>query len=937
MTSTPITQTATPSAKIALFRSLFKGREDIYPQRFESRKTGKAGYSPACGNEWVRGICEKPKIKCSECIHQCFLPITDEVVKWHLLGHDNAGKDFVMGMYPMLLDETCFFLAADFDKANWQIDVRGFSNTCKNLNIPAAIERSRSGRGAHIWIFFSEAIPAVLARKLGCHILTETMEHNPDIGLDSYDRLFPNQDTLPKGGFGNLIALPLQKKARDVGNSVFVNEELIAYEDQWAFLASLGKLKRSQVETIVRQAEGKGRIIGTHLRVIEEDDLTPWNRSNHSKTLPIIVDLPQQIEIVLGNEIYIPKENLSPALKNRLIRLATFPNPEFYKAQAMRLPTYEKPRLISCSSDHPNHISIPRGCFEEVLQLFSELKIQVSVREELQKGTPLKTKFLGELRREQKTAAETLLKTDFGVLSATTAFGKTVVGAWLISKRKVNTLILVHRKQLQEQWIERLSTFLELPKDAIGRIGGGTRKPTSLIDVAVLQSLTRKGVVDEIVSQYGHVIVDECHHLPAFSFEQIARQTKAKYITGLSATIARKDGHHPIILMRCGPVRYRVDAKAAALSRPFEHTVLVRPTSFIPTKPANENARLKFHELYEEIVRDEIRNQLICSEVISAVQRGRSPIILTERNDHLDCLFEKLSPHIQHLIVLRGGMRVKEIRTSTEQLTNIPPNEPRAILATGKFVGEGFDDARLDTLFLTMPVSWKGTIAQYVGRLHRLYDSKQEVLVYDYADLGVSILEKMFNRRCQGYEAVGYRILLPASAISGWPAEVPLPVDPAWKAAYAGSVKRLIRDGIDLPLAHLFVQVSTIHPSEAEGVERSGSASERFLFYRLETMPQTKGLFRLNAPLDIPFDGWGQMEVDFLFAPAKLVIELDGAQHLNSVDAYRRDRRKDALLQENGYMVLRFLTEDLGKHLDEVLDTILRVLSSLKTAKSYTS
>lgn len=471
-------------------------------------------------------------------------------------------------------------------------------------------------------------------------------------------------------------------------------------------------------------------------------------------------------------------------------------------------------------------------------------------------------------------------------------------------------------------------------KDAIGRIGGGTRKPTGLIDVAVLQSLTRKGVVDEIVSQYGHVIVDECHHLPAFSFEQIARQTKAKYITGLSATIARKDGHHPIILMRCGPVRYHVDAKAAALSRPFEHTVLVRPTSFIPTKPANEDARLKFHELYEEIVQDEVRNQLICSEVISAVQRSRSPIILTERNDHLDRLFEKLSPHIQHLIVLRGGMRAKEIRATTEQLTNIPANEPRAILATGKFVGEGFDDARLDTLFLTMPVSWKGTIAQYVGRLHRLYDSKQEVLVYDYADLGVSILEKMFNRRCQGYEAVGYRILLPASAIPGWPAEVPLPVDPAWKADYAGSVKRLIRDGIDLPLAHLFVQVSTIHPSETEGVERARSASERFLFYRFETMSQTKGLFRLNAPLDISFDGWGQMEVDFLFAAAKLVIELDGAQHLNSVEAYRRDRRKDALLQENGYMVLRFLTEDLGKHLDEVLDTILRVLSSLKTAKS---
>lgn len=664
------------------------------------------------------------------------------------------------------------------------------------------------------------------------------------------------------------------------------------------------------------------------LEVTEEEDFAPWNRPVHSKSMLTIPDLPDNLEIILGNEIYIPKKGISPALKNRLIRLAAFPNPEFYKAQAMRLPTHEKPRMISCSADYPDHIGIPRGCFEEVCQLFSELKIQVSLQDKLQRGVPLNAKFLGELRKEQKTAAETHLKTDIGVLSATTAFGKTVIGAWLISKRKVNTLILVHRKQLQEQWLERLSFFLELPKNAIGRIGGGKRKPTGLIDVAVIQSLVRKGVVDEIVSEYGHLIVDECHHLPAFSFEQVARQTKANFITGLSATIARKDGHHPIILMRCGPVRYRVDAKAAAAMRPFEHTVFVRPTSFSPTKPANEDIRLKFNQLYEEIVQDEVRNQLICSEVINAVQRGRSPIVLTERNDHLDCLFAKLKPHIQHLIVLRGGMSSKEITAVSNQIANVPANESRIILASGKFVGEGFDDARLDILFLTMPISWKGTIAQYVGRLHRLYASKQEVQVYDYADLNVPMLEKMFNRRCQGYEAVGYRILLPASAIPGWPAEVPLPIDPAWKEDYAGSVKRLIRDGVDLPLAHLFVQVSTILPIEAEGVDRARSASERFLFYRLETLPQTKGLFRLNVELDIPFDGWGRMEVDFVCTTVKLAIELDGAQHLNSVDAYRKDRRKDTLLQENGYIVLRFLTEDLGKHLGEVLDTILRVLNT---------
>lgn len=922
-----VTKESPSSAKIALFRSLFRGRDDLYPQRFESKKTGKAGYSPACGNEWIRGICEKPKIKCSECLHRRFLPIADNVVRWHLSGHDDSGKAFVMGVYPMLLDETCYFLAADFDKSSWQDDAKSVLKTCQRLSIPAAMERSRSGKGAHVWIFFAEKVPAVLARKLGCHILTETMEHHSDIGLDSYDRFFPNQDTLPQGGFGNLIALPLQKAARNIGNSVFVNDEWIPFSDQWAFLSSLQKMTLTHVETIVRQAEIKGQILGSHIKIIEEDHAAPWNRTSMKKVAIPTADLPESLEIILGNEIFIPKNKIPPALRNQLIRLAAFPNPEFYKAQAMRLSTHDKPRLISCSSDHADFICLPRGCYEDLIQLFSDLKIRLSICDELQTGSPLKTKFLGNLRNDQQAAAEAMLKSDLGVLSATTAFGKTVVGAWLISKRKTNTLILVHRKQLQEQWIERLRSFLELPENAIGRIGGGKKKPTGIIDIALIQSLIRKGAVDDMITQYGHIIVDECHHLPAFSFEQVVRHAKAKYIVGLSATVTRKDGHHPIILMRCGPIRHRVDAKAAASMRPFEHTVFVRPTSFSPLKPAQEDIRIRYNELCEEIFRDEERNKFICSEVISAVKKGRSPLILTERNEHLDLLFEKLSPHIQNLIVLRGGMSRKKLATVTQQIANIPQNEPRVLLATGKYVGEGFDDARLDTLFLTMPISWKGTVAQYVGRLHRLHTDKKEAQVYDYADLSVPMLEKMFNRRCQGYEAVGYRIVLPASAIPGWPAEVPLPVDPAWKADYAGSVKRLVRDGVDMPLAHLFVQVAT-HP-EAEVGDRARSASERFLFRRLETLPQTKGLFQLNVKLDIPFDGWGEMEVDLICSKAKLAIELDGEQHLSSVEAYRRDRRKDALLQENGYTVLRFLTEDVGKRLDDVLDTILRTLEKL--------
>ena len=925
-----VNQHSPAETKIVLFRSLFHGREDVYPRRFESRKTGRAGYSPVCGNEWVQGICEKPRIKCSECPHQRFLPVTDDVIRWHLQGHDDHSRDFVMGVYPMLLDETCFFLAADFDKTTWQDDVAAFLETCRQMNLPAALERSRSGRGGHIWFFFNEPVPATLARKLGAHILTETMERRPDIGLDSYDRFFPNQDTLPPGGFGNLIALPLQKRPRESGNGLFLDERMTPYPDQWEFLSSVHKISRGEVEEVVRLAEAKGKVIGVRLVPEgDEEEAAPWMAppSRRRKDTLIAGPLPKTLELTLANQIYIAKEVLPPALRNRLIRLAAFQNPEFYKAQAMRLSTYDKPRIIACAEDHPKHIGLPRGCLDDLLQSLSDLNIKTVVRDQRNAGQLLKVTFQGELRPEQIVAAQAMLAQDTGVLAATTAFGKTVVAAWLIAQRGVNTLVLVHRRQLQQQWIERLSIFLGMPVGAIGRIGGGRAKPTGLLDVAVIQSLVRNGLVDDLVGNYGHLIVDECHHLSAQSFELVARQAKAKFVTGLSATVTRKDGHHPIIFMQCGPVRYRVNAKQRAAAHPFKHTVMVRPTDFRPLRPANPNVRLQFHELYEELIGDEERNRLICHDLMQTLREGRSPLVLTERNEHLDSLAKQLAREVQHLVVLRGGMRKKELDAISGRLAAIPAEEARVILATGRYVGEGFDDARLDTLFLTLPVSWHGTIAQYVGRLHRLYDGKREVRVYDYADLNVPMLARMFDRRSRGYEAIGYKMQLPGSAVPGWPADVPLPIDPEWKSQYAASVRRLVRDGVDSPLANLFVDVAVKPPPNDEGANRARSASEAFLYRRLETLAATNGKFRLNAELPIPFDGWGRMEVDLLCAPSRIAIELDGGQHLGDTDAYRRDRRKDALLQENGYLVLRFLTEDVGKHLDQVLDGIFRALS----------
>jgi superfamily II DNA or RNA helicase/very-short-patch-repair endonuclease len=923
-----VNQRSTPEAKIALFRSMFRGRDDVYPRRFESRKTGKSGYSPACANEWGRGVCDKRATRCAECPNRRFLPVTDDVIRWHLLGQDDAGRDFVMGIYPMLLDETCFFLAADFDKESWRQDVSAFLETCCRMNLPAVLERSRSGNGGHVWLFFDQAVPAGLARKLGAHIVTETMERRPDIGLDSYDRFVPNQDSLPKGGFGNLIALPLQKPPREHGNSVFLDERFTPHADQWAFLAAIRKISRPAAEGIVRDAEGKGRIVGVRMALADEEDDMPWTAppSRRRKEPPILGPLPESIELVLGNQVYIAKDLLSPGLRNRLLRLAAFQNPEFYKAQAMRLPTHDKPRIVACAEDHPRYIGLPRGCLEDVHDLLSDLKIKPVIRDERYGGKLLGVSFRGELRPEQKAAADAMMAHDTGVLSATTAFGKTVVAAWLIAKRGVNTLVLVHRRQLLEQWVERLATFLALMAKDIGRIGGGRKRPTGMLDVALIQSLVRKGVVDDRVGEYGHLVVDECHHLSAQSFELVARRAKAKYVTGLSATVARKDGHHPIIFMQCGPVRYRVNAKEQALARPFTHTVFVRPTGFLPLKTANPDARSQFHELYNDLIADEGRNQLICQDIVQSAREGRSPVVLTERTEHLERLAELLSPEVRHLIILRGGMGRKDLNALNARLASIPEDEQRVLLATGRYIGEGFDDARLDTLFLTLPVSWRGTVAQYAGRLHRLHDRKREVRVYDYADLNVPMLSRMFDRRCRGYEAIGYTILLPASAVPGWPAEVPLPVDPKWKQDYAASVRRLIRDGVDCPLANLFVHVARPHDSDAEGADRARSATEAFLYRRLETLPQIAGRFRLNAELPIAFDGWGKMEVDLLCAEARLAVELDGAQHLAGPDAYRRDRRKDALLQENDYFVLRFLAEDVGKCLDDVLDTILRTL-----------
>lgn len=742
----------TPADKVKLFRQLFRGRPDVYPTRFVSKKTGKSGYAPACSNKFVPGVCELPKVKCGDCTRQAFLPSDDDAMLAHLRGQH------VMGVYPMLEDETCRFLAVDFDKSSWIEDARAFVETSRRFGLPTLVERSRSGNGAHVWFFFSSPVPASSARKMACHLITETMARRHELSMDSYDRLFPSQDTLPRGGFGNLIALPLQHAARREGNSIFLDDSFAPFPDdeQWEVLASLQRIEPATVERIAEDAARRGSVLG--VRVADTgrvEDAAPWIRmpSRSPHMAPLTQPVPKRVPAVLAQRLFVEKAGLPSPLLNQIKRLAAFQNPEFYKKQSMRLSTAVTPRVINCAEDLPNHVALPRGCRADLEELLGEYDAELVVDDQRTGGVPLDLWFQGALTPVQEQASRALLAHDNGVFVAPPGVGKTVVGIYLIAARACSTLILVHRGPLLEQWVAQLSVFLGVEPKKIGQIGAGKRTPTGRIDVAMIQSLVSKDSVADLVAVYGQVIVDECHHLPAVSFERVLAEVKARHVVGLTATQERRDGHHPITQMQLGPVRFSVDARSHAGRRAFEHNLILRETTF---RMAGVERTSSVQEIYAALAGDDRRNEMILNDVIGALEDGRSPILLTERKDHLEYVATRLERVARHLIVLRGGMSAKARRDVREKLAAIPTNEGRVVLATGRYIGEGFDDARLDTLFLAMPVSWKGTLVQYTGRLHRFHPGKTEVRIYDYVDREVPMLLRMFEKRLRGYRAIGY-------------------------------------------------------------------------------------------------------------------------------------------------------------------------------------
>lgn len=759
---------------VRFFYRMFKGRMDVYSKRAgkPNAKTGKTGYYTQCWNFWKDGVCPKKngaKVKCGDCPNQKYKQLTGTDLMNHLMGIKEDCSD-VIGMYPMFPDESCRFLVFDFDNheensilddgantgTEWIEEVDTMRAICKQNGVDALVERSRSGKGAHIWIFFEEALPAYIARRFGDALLIKGAESVNQKTFKYYDRMIPAQDHLPAGGLGNLIALPLQGRALRKGNSAFVDEEWNAYPNQWQRLQKVKKVSKSFVEESIKE-----------WTEIESSEEKPWDKK---KTKFRKDDVEGMLEITLANQFFINVENIKPRMQNQLRRMAAFSNPEFYKKQAMGFAVRGIPRIISCSTDIDHYICLPRGCGEKLIGTLKESDITYNLDDKRQNGNAIDVSFKGKLYPEQIQAAEKMLANDIGVLHAATAFGKTAVGAYLVSERKVNTLVLVHNTEIMKNWVEDFEKFLDLNeeppqyitpkgrvkhrKSAIGRLTSSHNSLTGILDVAMISSLGRKGDINDIVKDYGMVIMDECHHGASQTAEEVLGEVNARYVYGLTATPKRDDGLEQKIFMQFGPIRYRYTAKDRAAKQAIGHYVYPRFTRLVHS----EGHKLNYNDAAKLVVENKMRNQQIIEDVLTCLDEGRTPLVITKSRNHAKYFYEELAGKVDHIFLLMGGGSPKEKDAIRENMRGVPPEQKVVLVATGQYIGEGFNYPRLDTMMLTMPISFQGNVEQYSGRLHRDYEAKKDVIIYDYVDAHIRVLERMYNKRLRVYKQMGYEI-----------------------------------------------------------------------------------------------------------------------------------------------------------------------------------
>lgn len=759
------------------FMMFCRGRKDLYDLRYTNPKTGKNGYYTQCFNRWDRGchIQKKDGVRCKDCELRAYKPVTLPLIKAHMNGTAPNGND-VVAIYPMLENNLCQLLVFDFDNhakgaeqedyANiddrWKEEINALRRICKNLDVDAVVERSRSGRGAHLWIFFKEMIPARLARKFGFALLEKGAESVNLKSFKYYDRMIPTQDALPEGGLGNVIALPLQGMALKSGNSAFVDENWNAYEDQLKVLAGTRRLTRQEIEDYLSLWYSTG--------FTSEDNGTdaPWDKNSEIEAGSV----KGVVRIVLADRIYIDSSGMSNKTKRQLRRMATFSNKQYFQNQAMDMPNYDESRFIYLGSDEGKYIVLPRGLWEDILKKFDNAGIRYKIEDKRTQGRELNISFKGELRESQISAAETMLENETGILHAATAFGKTVVCCDMIARRGISTLILVDRADLMNQWIKRLDEFLdideELPeyqtktgrtrkrKSLIGNLQGAHDTLTGIVDVAMIRSLKKKDGFHPMLKEYAQVYFDECHHAASESAIEVLQEINAKYVYGVTATPKRGDGKEKINEFLLGPIRYRFTAKDRAEEQNIDHLVYPRFTRTV--KPHHLSKTPYGNDAYELIRNNDVRDEQIIRDVAYCVQAGRTPVVLTKYVDHANKLSERLKKYADRLILLTGANGTKARREQVEELNRVDDSDSLILVGTGSLLGEGFDFPRLDTLFMATPVSGENVVEQYVGRLNRDYDGKENVIVYDYVDSHIPKFDKMYAARLKAYKKIGYEL-----------------------------------------------------------------------------------------------------------------------------------------------------------------------------------